>query len=264
MRLALIALLAAACGTATDDPAEGPDATVGPDAPTIVDRDEDGLDDAYELKVAADYMPYISLDPADGCALSGLLVRVRKHPADASKLLVVYDHLFQSDCGFAGHVGDDEVFGVAIDPSRPAPGGVLAIKTASHQGTACERISECSTCGGTDTRRACDLAQGRPIVYPSKDKHGHYATQSHCSAFSTCLDQCTLAPSPQQAPIANAGEPGKPLLSNLTTGAFINPANGWTEAALMNFDPWAPGDFGGAGSIANDLVDPMFVPAPCP
>ena len=60
------------------------------------------------------------------------------------------------------------------------------------------------------------------------------------------------------------GEPGKPLIENLTTQGFINAANGWTEAQLMNVDPWAAGDFGEAGSIAGDLVDPLFVPAVCP
>jgi hypothetical protein len=275
MRAALVLVVAAACSTAT---ADLPDASPGepgepdqppppppppPPDPAIVDLDGDGLDDARELAIAADYMPFISLDPTDGCKRSGLLVRVRKHPMDPTKVLVVYDHLFERDCGISSHVGDDEVFAVAIDPTRPAPAGILAIKTASHQGSLCERVSECSTCGGTDGRPACDLVQGRPVIYPSRDKHGQYATRAQCPTFGTCLDLCTLATQPHRPPLANAGEPGKPLVSNLTTQGFINPANGWTEAALMNVDPWAPGDFGGAGSIADDLVDPTFVPAPC-
>jgi hypothetical protein len=189
---------------------------------------------------------------------------VRKHPADPTKLLVVYDHLFEKDCGLGGHVGDDEMFGVAIDPSKPAPAGILSVKTASHQGTLCQRISECSTCGAGDSRPACDIAQGRPVIYPSKDKHGQYATKGQCPVFGTCFDTCTLATTPHRPPLANAGEPGKPLISNLSTEGFITAANGWTEAALMNVDPWAMGDFGGAGNIAGDLVDPTFVPALCP
>jgi len=32
----------------------------------------------------------------------------------------------------------------------------------------------------------------------------------------------------------------------------------------MHFDPWTTTqDFGGAGNIASDLVDPAFVAAPC-
>lgn len=34
----------------------------------------------------------------------------------------------------------------------------------------------------------------------------------------------------------------------------------------MNFDPWKAGDFGNAGDVSNDLVDPAFVidPTTCP
>src|SRR5262249_52734172 len=151
-----------------DGPASGSDAA--PDTPMmIVDDDHDGLDDARELQLAIDYMPYVSIDPADGCALDGMVVRVRPHPADATKILIVYAHLFQNDCGFAGHVGDDEVFGVAIDPALPAPAGILAINAVSHQGTPCERDTKCSTCTG-DMRAACDRAPDMtPIVYASKN-----------------------------------------------------------------------------------------------
>jgi hypothetical protein len=264
---ALALALAAACGDpgpgGPGGPGDQPDAGTEPDAPGLVGRDGDGLDDAYELAIATDYLPFISLDPADGCKRSGLVVRVRKHPADATKLLVIYDQLFEKDCGLSGHVGDNEVFGVAIDPSKPAPAGILALKTASHQNTICQRITECSTCGAGDSRPACDVAQSRPVLYASKDKHGQYATKGQCPLFGTCFDTCTLAPTPHRPPIANVGEPRKPLIANLTTEAFINAANGWTEASLMNIDPWAAGKFGGAGNIAEDLVDPVFVAAPC-
>src|SRR5437016_3365687 len=88
-----------------------------PDATSFVDDDHDGLDDARELQLAADYQPFVSIDPNDGCALDGFVVRVTPHPADATKILIIYDQLFQDDCGLNGHVGDDEVFSVAIDPS---------------------------------------------------------------------------------------------------------------------------------------------------
>src|SRR5262245_34956535 len=146
MRMAQFALLAACAGgghsnSEPDGPVTTPDAPAdGP--PVFHDRDGDGLDDDYEQQLAAGYLPYVSVDPSDSCPLDGVVARVRKHPADPSKVLIVYSHLFQRDCGFAGHVGDDEAFGIAIDPSVPAPGGILAIKTASHQGTPCERDSE--------------------------------------------------------------------------------------------------------------------------
>jgi hypothetical protein len=263
---ALVVLAACSSGSAGVDPdaGSGGDAAPAIDAPAaVVDLDGDGLDDAYELATAKAYLPFVSLDPGDGCTRSGLVVRVRKHPADPAKLLVIYDHLFENDCGLGGHVGDNEVFGVAIDPQVPAPAGILAIKAISHQNTPCERVTQCATAAG-DARTPCDRAADGgamwPVVYASKDKHGQYA--SKCSAFGTCFDQCTLATTAHRPPIVNAGEPGKPLVTNLTTQGFINALNGWTQAALMNIDPWGAGDFGGAGSIAGDLVDQAFEVAP--
>ena len=271
MRGSWVALIVtAACSSGTPGGAPDgsgppePDAMVATDGPQqIVDLDGDGLDDAYELRLANDYMPFVSLDPGDGCPLDGMLVRVRRHPADPTKILIIYDHLFQDDCGLGGHVGDDEVFGIAVDPTKPAPAGILAIKAASHQNTPCERDTECSTCGGGDARPVCDLAGGRPVVYPSKDKHGQYASKAGCPLIGTCLDQCTLAATPVHPPITNAGEPGHPLTTNLTTSGFVTPANGWTKAELMNFDPWSGMNFGGAGNVAADLVDATFTAGIC-
>jgi len=265
-------IVAIGCGgshanPADDGPAGGDDAPPTDDGPpALVDNDQDGLDDAVEQQLAEQYLPYVSLAPDDGCPLDGFLVRVRPHPKDATKVLIVYDHLLQRDCGLGGHVGDDEVFGVAIDPARPAPDGILAIKTASHQGTICERDSECSTCG--DNRTQCDRAPDGgamwPVLYASKDKHGQYATKGACGTFGTCFDSCTLNPARRLAPIVNAGEPDHPLVHDLTDQGFITAANGWTETALQHVDPWAAGDFGGAGAIAGDLKDPAFEAGLCP
>jgi hypothetical protein len=265
----------AACGKSAqpaipDSAGSGIDApqTSSPDAPAaIVDLDGDGLDDAFETQIATDYMPYLSVASNDGCTLDGMVVRVRPHPADATKILIVYDHLFEHDCGLGGHVGDDEVFGVAIDPARPAPTGILAVRAVSHQATPCERDSQCSTCSG-DSRAACDrTADGGamwPVVYSSKDKHGTYATMGQCSLIGTCFDQCSLNTARARPSVINVGEPAHHLVSDLTTQGFITAANGWTEATLMNFDPWNPTqDFGGAGNIASDLVDAAFEAAPC-
>ena len=260
----LLALAVMSCGGSEQQPGDDddtPDATTI-DASVVADLDGDGLDDAYELRLAQEYMPHISLDPDDGCKRSGLVVRVRPHPADPTKILIIYDHLFETDCGLGGHTGDNEAFGVAIDPTIPAPGGILAMRTGSHQNTACERVTDCSICGGSDDRDACDLIAGRPAIYPSKDKHGQYANLGKCGG--ACFDSCVANPERHVPPIANVGEPGKPLVSNLTTQGFINSTFGWTEPELMNVDPWAPGDFGSAGNIADDMIDPEFEVGLCP
>src|SRR4051812_22974094 len=121
MRLAISFAMLAACSSGghvdTSVPDATPDVEVTPDVPAATaDDDGDGLADDLEDTLARDYLPYVSLDPGDGCALDGFVARVRKHPADPSKILIVYSHLFQRDCGLAGHVGDNEAFGIAIDP----------------------------------------------------------------------------------------------------------------------------------------------------
>lgn len=267
--MAVCAVLAACSGGERIDPF-GPDAgdVLAPvDAPAIVDLDHDGLDDAREQQLAESYVPYISLDPNDNCPRSGIVARVRPHPDDAMKVLIVYSHLFERDCGINGHVGDNEAFGILIDPAIPAPAGILAIRTASHQNTLCERVTECSTCPG-DHRTPCDQAADGstmwPVLYASKGKHGQYASGGSCSLTSTCFDVCTLNANRARPPIVNVGEPTAALTHDLTADGFITSGNGWTEPALMHHDPWNTSvDFGDAGNVADDLADDEFVPALC-
>ena len=247
----------------------GIDARSEPDVASdaIVDDDHDGLDDRVELQLAREYLPFVSLDPDDGCPRSGLVARVRKHPDDGTKILIVYSHLFERDCGLNGHVGDNEAFGILIDPAIAAPGGILAIRTASHQNTLCERVTECTTCPG-DGRIACDVAaeggQLWPVLYASKGKHGQYASRGECPLLGTCLDRCALNAARVRPPVVHVGEPAAPLTHDLTADGFITAANGWTEAALMNHDPWNSAvDFGSAGNVAGDLADSAFTPALC-
>ncbi len=266
MRTWVIAGVAACSSGGGDELPDARSSPTSPDAAAIVDEDRDGLDDRLEDELAAAYLPFLSLDPDDGCPRSGLVARVRRHPDDPTKILITYSHLFERDCGLNGHVGDNEAFGVAIDPGIAAPAGILAIRTASHQNTICERLTECSTCG--DGRSACDQAadggQMWPVLYASKGKHGQYASHGACTLFGTCLDRCSLNPARVRPPIVNVGEPAAPLTHDLTSGGFITAANGWTEAALMNHDPWNSAvDFGSAGNVAGDLVDPELIPRVC-
>jgi len=268
--IAVLAACSSGGGRAMPDGSDDPaaiDAAALPDTPTTHDSDQDGLDDDYERTLAAAYVPYISLDPGDGCPRSGLVARVRKHPVDGTKILIVYSHLFERDCGLNGHVGDDEAFGIAIDPAVPAPAGILAIRTASHQNTPCERVSECTMCAN-DSRPRCDVTLDGgaqwPVLYASKDKHGQYATKAQCPLIGTCFDECSLNPQRARPPVLDVGEPAAPFTHDLTADGFITQANGWTEPSLMNFDPWSTTvDFGGAGNVSSDLQDTEFEPAPC-
>src|SRR6184192_4013286 len=114
--LASLAVAVAACSSGNGPAQSNPDAAAtvdgapAIDTPPSADLDGDGLADDLEDQLARDYLPYISLDPNDGCPLSGFVARVRKHPLDPTKVVIVYSQLYQNDCGLGGHVGDDEAF----------------------------------------------------------------------------------------------------------------------------------------------------------
>lgn len=227
-----------------------------------VDADGDGIDDATEQNIAEAYFPYYSVAPDDTCPLHGVVFRAAPHPDDATKIAIWYVVLFQNDCGANGHVGDDEGIGAVIDPAVPAPEGILALRAISHQGTLCEKITTCGTLPSCD---ACTTAQkaGKPfpVIFPSVNKHGNYASESSCDTNFICdFGGCTLNPTPSAPPFVNAGEPGKPLTNDLSTnGGFIDGAHGWTEQELMGFDPWGGQEFGSAGVVSEDLVDTAFL-----
>jgi hypothetical protein len=233
----------------------------------VVDVDGDGLDDEVEARLARDYLPYLSDDPADGCGLSGIVHRVRPHPADPAFVSIVYVRLYNEDCGLNGHMGDDEVFGISVDPRLPAPAGIVSMVAIGHQDTICEQVTACGRCPGQE---ACTTTMvggvAVPVVFASKDKHANYVLPGRCSWLS-CLDRCTLAPTPTVPPMVNAGEPGRHLINDLTAQGFVTRANGWTHTLLFNVGPWdTQRQFGGGGtgSVGERLEDASFVAPVCP
>jgi len=231
-----------------------------------VDADEDGIDDAHELSIARAYFPYFSLDAEDRCARHGVLFRVTPHPDDATKLAIWYVVLYERDCGRRGigaHVGDDEVFGELVDPARPAPEGILAVRAISHQDAICERVTTCGKLQGcTPCATAARAGSAYPVVFASANKHGNYASQTACDFWPCDLGSCTLSGAPDSPDFVNAGEPGYPLVNDLTRDGFITREKGWTEASLVHFDPWSPARFGNAGDVSDDLTDASFLISP--
>lgn len=227
------------------------------------DLDLDGLPDGYEAQIAADYLPIIAVHAQDKCPLGGIVYRLRPHPQNPKLIHVIYDHLYQNDCGLGGHVGDNEAFAATINPAKPPSDGVTYLKGISHQATVCQKITECGTCNNA---KPCETGDDngvtRPIVYSARDKHGSYVLVNDCNTW-TCLDQCAAAP---RTPVilVNAGEPDAHLTEDLTAAGLITQANGWTEQSVFNFNPWdTTKDFGTAGNIAGDLVDTAFDTPAC-
>ena len=230
----------------------------------FVDLDLDGLDDAWENQLARDYLPVLAVDPSDACALGGLAFRVFKHPTNPALVSIIYDHLFENDCGLTAHVGDNEAFGITVNPAKPAPQGITALKAISHQNTACQKITECGTCGSLTP---CGLQPDgglRPLIFSSKNKHGGYASLAVCNNVLSCLDACVVSEK-TGVPMVNVGEPDAHFNENLSTdGGFINAANGWTKTELFNINPWdLVKKFGNAGSVGEDFIDPAFVASAC-
>ncbi len=268
--LAALILLVAACSEEGGRPGEadagaaggGSDAAAVDASPAAgVDLDQDGLDDGREMELALAYRPHLSLHPDDGCPLGAIVLRVRPHPGDPSLVHIIYDHLFEDDCGATSHVGDNEVFAVTVDPAVPAPGGIRAIRAIAHQSTPCQRVSECGACGEMDACGTVDRAgQAWPVVYSSRDKHGSYVSGCQWS----CLDACELATAGDDPPMVNAGEPDGHLVEDLTAAGLITEEAGWREPSLFGVSPWDPDhDFGSAGNIAGDLTDPAFDTPTC-
>lgn len=227
-----------------------------------VDRDGDGLDDALEETLARGYLPYLSMAPDDGCPLGGIVYRVRKHPDDATLVHIFYAHLYERDCGLNGHVGDNEDFGVTVDPAMTPPLGFKTIKSIGHEGTICQQVTSCGRCGGLN---ACEFSDaGQPIMFISKSKHAGYVERSRCNPITACLDTCTFNATPRVPPMVNAGEPGRPLVGDLTDEGFITTDGGWTEQGVFHFNPWDAGAmFGTVSGLAGRLVDAAFVPPAC-
>lgn len=230
-----------------------------------VDLDLDGIDDATEEMLAKTYRPFLSYHGDESCSLGGIVYRVSPHPTEPGRVHIVYDHLFETDCGTGGHVGDNEAFGVTIDPAIPPPAGILSLVAIGHQSTLCEQVSKCGQCAGAAPCAMADLGGAMyPVVFTSKDKHAGYVSEGGCG-FQNCFDECELTSPSADVPMVNAGEPDAHLVDDLTDQGFIHAANGWTEMDLFHLNPWATDvDFGGAGNVAGDLVDPAFVPPACP
>ena len=223
---------------AADCPAGGP----------CGDLDADGLTDAWEDLVLDRMRPVQRFDEdeqllTDPGAMMGDIGRVAPTPGEPFGVIVFVVLAYSIDygsCGVSGHDGDPERVAlhlVGID------GGVRVAEayTAAHEYTAGDRSA---THAGTELVYS---AEPRWVVFPSRDKHGTYATVDGCeSSVIPCVaEQCApdgvAVPGAYDrvSPVVNAGEDTARLVEDL--GALGFPGD----------DAWADQDFCGGHDSTN-------------
>jgi hypothetical protein len=174
-------------------------------ADEVSDADGDGLVDVVEDQLAQRFLPWIWFDGGEdaGCADPAnhtnpgtVLARVRPHPADSSKIAIMFTVLFRRDCGDwfgGGHSGDVEGFAVTLAPNAACPLGyaAFAVKTTAHEGTAFQHTDEAELGNWCDWGRAAGASPQWARIYAAENKHGLYAWDSSCDAGAAGNDNCS-------------------------------------------------------------------------
>jgi hypothetical protein len=202
-------------------------------APVVVDRDQDGLDDALELRLATTFLPTIhefqDERERDACpepTPRPIVFRVRPRVSDAGRdplhVAITYVLLYSADCGALGHRGDNEAFTLALEERAGAWQRTAAVAVA-HQATEAEVLSSGS--GGD--------------IWVSRDKHANFASFIACGEADVVMEECSEhGPRPASFCWLNAGEPWAPLSNDLgdfggTVGRLFRGQRVWNHGAFF-------------------------------
>jgi hypothetical protein len=218
------------------------------------DRDGDGIDDDLEREVAELNFPKVMMALGETCgAPHGVVYRVRRHPALPRRLAVTYVVMYANDCGeLTGHVGDAESFAITVDlDAQPGAAATVGVEAWAHAGTTCGSTSSCETAVATNECGDKGSAPSEVVIYASREKHANYLSTATCGG--NCFDSCS-AGERIIGPLLNVGEPGHPLVTDLTTQGFVQGADGWAKE-LLHFNPWGSVEFSGGGRIDKPLSD---------
>jgi hypothetical protein len=179
-----------------------------------IDRDQDGLDDALEKRLAEHFFPKQRWYHKDeGCAnrKADQIVVYRvwpEKPGDPGTINIIYAMLYGKDCGEAksgidGHNGDVEGLGYRLvkDPGCSVGYRLHKVKTRSHGG------GEDVVMGDNEESKTLDTCEGVSELYIAQNKHGNYLSKSGCerggfAQTDTCGKGWT-----RPATLLNAGEP---------------------------------------------------------
>lgn len=227
------------------------------------DVDGDGIDDDLEREVADLNFPKVLMAQDEGCGTPhGVIYRVRRHPDNLKRLAITYVVLYANDCGeLNGHTGDAESFSITVDlDAQPGAAATVGVQAWAHSGTTCGSTSSCQTTPATNAcgEPASVASPQEVVIYASQNKHANYLSTDTCSG--NCLDSCS-AGERINGPLLNVGEPNHPMVTDLTSQGFVQPADGWDQQ-LLHFNPWGPTEFAGGGSLAKPLTGDLAPPGP--
>jgi hypothetical protein len=181
------------------------------------DVDHDGLDDALEARLLAQFQPRLHVSRTDcdkipaefgakgAIARNGTLYG-QAFPVELSGHRYIelhYFHLWTRDCGRVGHKLDAEHVSALLDDGE---GGWRALYwyASGHKGTPCD---------SGNAARALPLAAERngPHIWASHGKHASFLTLELCNASPCDGDVCRDMIEVPVARVINLGQKGAPL-----------------------------------------------------
>jgi hypothetical protein len=215
----------------------------------LLDSDHDGLSDAQEQALLAQFAPNFMVGRSD-CSgvpaeflpevekptvkaenrtIYGEVFPVETPAGTARRAEVHYYHLWRLDCGEHGHPLDAEHVSVLVQASTanslPARWDALYWYAGAHENTVCD----VSQIGRASTLAAQDRGA---TIWISPNKHASYLNPAVCQR-GCGADRCQAMEALHSRNIVNLGEPGHPMNGSLFISSNLWPLK--EKMASTNF-----------------------------
>lgn len=227
----------------------GVGAAAAQESSAVIDTDRDGLNDALEQSLLAQFAPRFMIGRSD-CSgepaeflpavekptvkaengtIYGEVFPVKTAPGTAPRAEIHYYHLWRLDCGEHGHPLDAEHASVLVQASggdlRSAAWEALYWYAGAHENTVCDvsQIARASTLDATDRGAR---------IWISPDKHASYLNPALCQR-GCGADRCEAMQALQPRSVVNLGEPGHPMSESLFISSNLWPLK--EKMATTNF-----------------------------
>jgi hypothetical protein len=218
--------------------------TAGAAATGAQDSDRDGLSDALEQRLLAQFSPNFLVGQADCAGLPaefrtdvaapevrsengtiyGQVFPAKGGPGALPQVEIHFYHLWNRDCGPHGHSLDTEHVSVLVRASQSdiesATWKALYWYAAAHEDTVCDvsQIARASTLHAEDSGATILISPG---------KHASYLSEKLC-AGGCGADRCEAMVPLKVAAVVNLGEPGRPM-----NGSDFAASTAWPLTAKM-------------------------------